>query len=554
MARKRILVAQMTRMGDVLQTSPLIRALKQREPESHITVMVRRMGKSIAECNPDINDILVHEEDEVFRDLQSDDPDRLLKVYGQTDAYIAQLREGRYDIAYNCTHSLCSAMLLKLAGIPEVIGAHLSEDWRYVWRGRGPNYFITSVLHREANDLNLCDSFRHFMQSPPVTNGLVLEVNAVAHAEAMSILAANGIGDDGFVVCFQLGASDRDKRWPEAQFAALAKVLVARNNARIVLLGVSEEAALGVEFERHAPGVAAHLFGKTTIPQLAAILKRARVLVTNDTGTMHIAAAVQCPIVLVSVGYVHFRETGPYGAGHYAVELAREDVGRSDLRGRDAGAEHLITDSHVASAVEFVVSKDDVPVAMVPLEGVEVFRSEFAPDGCLQWYPVARRNATHSDIVRMAYRPMWLEDFRGKSTNEIERDCLENLANHYAAPADSACWSTLNDALSGLANIGDRGETITRELIDTLRRPGEMRQAKHLVSMLMALDEELRVYAEIHSSCKPLVATARFDRENLEGSDPALLAARTLDIYKSLCTRARSVAEKLDLLHDVLTR
>ncbi len=558
MAGKRILIAQMTRMGDVLQTSPLVRALKQRHPDAHITAMVRRMGKAIAEYNSDIDDIVVYDEDDMYLDLKSEDADRLLKAYDDTEAYVRRLKEGRFDIAYNCTHSLCSAMLFKLAGIPEVVGAHLSDDWRYVWRGRGPNYFITSVLHREANDLNICDSFRHFMEGPPKTHGLVMEIDDKARTEASAVLSRHGIGDREFVVCFQLGASDRDKRWREERFAQLAKSLVDRYNARIVLLGVESEAPLGTAFERYAPGVAAHMFGKTNVAQLAAILERARVLVTNDTGTMHVAAAVRCPIVLLSVGYVHFRETGPYGEGHCAIEVRRNEAGRSDIRGRDAASEQGILPGHAMRAVELVLAenKDTIPALQYDdqLANVDMHWSGFAADGCLQWYPVVRRAASDADIVRMAYRPMWLEYFEGKSNLTDQAESVKRIAERYLPIEDPSFWQTARESLEGLAELSDRGGATTRDLLSVLKGKGPMRRAHGVVRGLMALDEDIRVYAELNRACKPLVAIARFERGNLEGAEPLALAKTTRNIYEQLSERARATAGKLELVRAALER
>ena len=556
MAGKRILVAQMTRMGDVLQTSPLVRALRMRHPDAHITAMVRRMGKPIAECNPDINDVIVYEEDETYLDLKSEDADRLLNAYNDADEIIQQLKRGRYDIAYNCTHSLCSAMLFKLAGIPDVIGAHLTDDWRYVWRGRGPNYFITSVLHRDANDLNICDSFRYFMDSPPPTPGLVMHIDDKARVEAAAMLAQYGIGPCDFIVCFQLGASDRDKRWPEERFAQLAKMLIEKYGARIVLLGVESEATLGKKFEEFAPGAAVHLFGKTSIAQVAAILERSRALVTNDTGTMHIAAAVRCPIVLLSVGYVHFRETGPYGAGHCAIEVRRDDAGRSDMRGRDTASGRGILAEHAIRAVELLmtVTPDGIPTldddAM--LSQVDMHWSGFAPDGCLQWYPVIQRAATDADIIRMAYRPMWLDYFDSARDRKMELESIQQIARRYSAPEDTAFWNTTRDALDGLAALCDKGASMTRELIAMLSGKGPMRMAQTRARELMTLDEDTRVYAELNRACKPLVAIARFERDNLEGADPALLARTTLAIYENTRDRARSLTKKLDIVCSAL--
>ena len=109
----RILVAQMTRMGDMLQNSPLTRALRLRYPNAHITAMVRPMARGIAERNPDIDEIIVYEEDAMFLDLRSRDSERLLRAYRTAEALVNDLNARKFDVIYNCTHSIASAMLMK---------------------------------------------------------------------------------------------------------------------------------------------------------------------------------------------------------------------------------------------------------------------------------------------------------------------------------------------------------------------------------------------------------------------------------------------------------
>ncbi|MCP4642824.1 MAG: glycosyltransferase family 9 protein [bacterium] len=547
----RILIAQMTRMGDMIQTSPLIRAIKVRYPESHVTAMVRRMGIAIAERNPDIDDTIVYDEDEMFCHLRKDDSDRLLKAYERAEQCIRELREGDFDLVYNCTHSLSSAVLLKAANARDVIGAHLSDDWQFVLRGRGTNYFFTSVHNRDYNDLNVCDLYRMFEPEAPPFRGLVFDITEEDRRAAADLLRNHGIGDGDFVACLQLGASENDKRWPETHFAALGRHLVETRGARILLSGVESEAPLGEAFEQAAPGLAVPLFGKTSIPVLAAVLERANVLVTNDTGTMHIAAAMKCPIVLVSVGYVHFRETGPYGTGFYAVELARDTLGRSDTMRGNIEQRALVLPEHVAHVVGLAVDGNADDEQLRPEDGfesIDVFVSGFAGDGCLQWYPVVRRDLTRRDFVRLVYRTMWSEHLRGISDQVGEAESIRLVLERFAGgPGDTAPWrEELVAAFRALADLGTRGDTVTGQLLDVLTGGRKMQEAKELVSQLMALDEEIRLFGDVHEACRPLVNIGRFERDNLEGADPVQLAETTLAIYRDLETRALLAAEKAE--------
>ncbi len=555
----RILVVQTTRMGDVLQTSPLIHELREKHPEAHITVMVRGMGKVVAEHHPAVDEVIVYNEDELFQDLCARDSDRLLRAYENADARVRQLRDGQYDVVYNMTHSLASAMLLKLADVPEVVGAHLSDDWQFVLRGTWTTYFFMSVFSRDYNDLNLCDISRQFAVDAPPCRQLVFDVRDEDRQFVQKVMEKHGIENGDFVACFQLGASETNKRWSEKRFAELAQLMAEHLNAKVFLVGVKEESPLGENFAQHAPGAAIPLYGETSIPQLAALLERANVLVTNDTGTMHMAAAVNCPIALVSVGHVHYRETGPYGPGHCAIEWRRRTLGRSDYVPGGEEEQEQITPQQVYRAVQLVLNDDATkPVPQLEetpeLKQVDLFMTRFAPDGCLQFYPVMRRAMTKRDFIRIAYRKMWLDHLQSGHANRTERESIQEVLRHFEGPALDTLESWRNEhvkVFGELAALYKRGMKATEALLDILRKKKSMEKAKQLVAELMALDEEARVFSEINPPCRPLILLARFERDNLEGADPLHLAKTTLRIYQSGFQRARLVAKKLERIVDV---
>ena len=548
-----ILIAQVTRMGDVIQTSPLIHGVREKYPDAHITLIVRRMGKVIGERHPDVDDVIVYQEDDMFLKLRARNSDQLLQAYEDTDALVQDLRARNFDIVYNITHSIASAMLLKLVDIPKAVGAHLSSDWQYVLRGSWTKYFFTSVFSREYNDLNLCDITRNFVADAPPCRELLLDVREEEKTFVGALLEEHGIVQDYFVLCFQLGASEENKRWSETRFAELAQLFVERKKAKIFLLGIEGEAHLGTRLEEHAPGLTIPLYGKTSIMQVAALLQRANLLVTNDTGTMHIAAAVGCPITLVSVGHVHYRETGPYGEGHCAIELRRKTVGQSDYVPGAEDETHLITAEQVYHAAELTLARDpEAPLRQlenVPaLEGVDLYTTRFAPDGFLQFYPVMRRAMAHSDLVRIGYRTMWLDYLDKDHDKKAERKSLDLMLGHYSGPDPETFqgWGAdLVKTFEALAAIAQRGTKSTEKLLDILKKKKGMARAKQHVSELMVLDEEARVFSEVHPAGRPLILMARFERDNLEGADPIILASTTLDIYRACYARAKLMGKKV---------
>lgn len=556
----RILILQTTRMGDVLQTSPLARMVRNQYPDAHIAMLTRGMGKVIAERHPDVDEVLLYDENEMFNDMRAQDSDRLLRAYRTAEQIIATLAEGRFDRVYNVTHSLGSAMLLKNAGIPEVMGAHLSEEWDYILRGRWTNYFFTSVFNRDYNDLNLCDITRSFAEGAPPCRELVFKLTDEDHAFVDDLFARHRISEDDFVCCMQLGASETNKQWPPERYADLARMLNEQYGARLFLVGVDEERPLGDAFLAHAPGAAIPLFGETNVPQVTALLSRSRLLVTNDTGTMHLAAAVQCPIVLVSVGHVHYRETGPYGEGHCAVEWRRRHLGRSSIREHRDEDRRRVLPSHVLAAVQVALGgtmrhcDDQLPLTPA-LEPIDLYQTRFAPDGYLCFYPVLRRPLEERDFLRLAYRFMWVNHLTAETYPEDDTDRIQDLAGYYDPPAVTVLqtWHEEMPAMfAALARLFERGLSASDQLLTLLRGGAPMVQARDAVRELTRLDEEARVHSEMYPPCKPLTTIARYERDNLEGADPIRLAETTRQIYADGLERATLMEAKLRALLAVL--
>ena len=140
---------------------------------------------------------------------------------------------------------------------------------------------------------------------------------------------------------------------------------------------------------------------------------------------------------------------------------------------------------------------------------------------------------------------MWTDHLTGvPSAGEAE--VLAKILSCYGPPrhGDIDAWRTQLDAMfTGLANFAQRGIALTEELLGVLGRK-DWERAKTLVGILAGLDEEMRVYGEIHYATKPLVIIARYERENLEGADALRLAQTTLRIYQECAVRCGAMMEK----------
>ncbi|MCH7793383.1 MAG: hypothetical protein IID31_14025, partial [Planctomycetes bacterium] len=209
---------------------------------------------------------------------------------------------------------------------------------------------------------------------------------------------------------------------------------------------------------------AATLHAQATQPaQVAAAAAPPRniILIIGDgMGTSHIAAASQCPVLLVSVGYVHFRETGPYGDGHIAVESARKLPLTQEPQ--------TITPEQIHAIAQWRLrlkeGNDPQQLPNLPaMDGIDVYLSAMAPDGCLQWRPIIRRAITETDFLRMAYRFMWLDILGALETPEAEEKSIAALLNSFdhKKETDIASWADHHSEIfQGLAQLAQEGITV----------------------------------------------------------------------------------------------
>lgn len=145
------------------------------------------------------------------------------------------------------------------------------------------------------------------------------EADSLAEADALLHEAASREEARGYVA-FQLGASEDRRRWPLKHFAELGDRLWREERLLPVLLGAGNEAHLAGRYAQMAAAPHANFIGRTTLPVLAALLTRMRLLITNDTGTMHLAAGLGVLVLAVFLATAQPWDTGPYAEGSCTLE------------------------------------------------------------------------------------------------------------------------------------------------------------------------------------------------------------------------------------------
>ncbi|MFH1089958.1 MAG: glycosyltransferase family 9 protein, partial [Pseudomonadota bacterium] len=291
-----ILVMQLARFGDFLQTTPLLSSLKRRYPQARLSVLVSQAQAGLAEGNPEVDEVLsvnLKGLEEISRDPDTGLAEKI-KLTGHALGF---LRQRNFDLVLNLNTSRMAALISELISAGRREGARLANDRHSLLTPVWARYIMRLMSRRRLIRLNLVDLLTGYAGlNLRAAAGLTYRVTGRAGAQATTLLSPAG---PRRLVGFQLGSRHLSRQWPAENFAQLAAFLVREEGADIVFLGLREERSSGRavldHLNRLAPEAAPrvlNLMGATSLEALGGVLSRLNLLVTTDTGTMHLAAAV----------------------------------------------------------------------------------------------------------------------------------------------------------------------------------------------------------------------------------------------------------------------
>lgn len=241
--------------------------------------------------------------------------------------FVGEIREqSGPDCVFNLTPGAAPRLLTHyLAGSGTmVLGLGLDKFGFGLDHGVWASFVSVAARKRANSPFNLADMWR--MMALPLTGGMadgcrLADVDAENMAWAGSFLNGKEPVPGGYIA-FQLGASENRRRWPVAHFRSLGESLWRETQICPVLLGSHAEKHLAEEYASSAKHPFINAVGQTSLRQLAALLKRVRLLVTNDTGTMHLAAGLGIPSLAFFLATAQPWDTGPMLAGCCCLEPA----------------------------------------------------------------------------------------------------------------------------------------------------------------------------------------------------------------------------------------
>ena len=515
---RKILIVNLTRFGDLLQTSPAIAALKRQHPDAAITLMAEKNFADVCDGIPGIDHVYRVELDRLGNRIL-EGGSQLLEAYRTVEHVIAELRAEHFDLALNFSSSRMSAVFMGLLGIDDVRGWSMTPDGLRVIRHPWARLFATMCLHRRYATFNLVDYYCAMTGGLADTRRLAYTVAPAATAKAATVLSELGIGDDQRFVALQLGASRAIRQWPEGSFAALGTTLVAAG-FRIVIIGGGSDRPLGDRVAAEIGAAAVNTCGKTGVGELGAVLMRAAALVTGDTGPMHMAVAVGTPVVGLFFGPASPFDTGPYAADHVVVQTGAPCAPCDhNVTCLDPFCRDQLAPEAIAAAVVARVGNDWNAIEALArnVAPARIYRTGFDREGRFVSTPLGSPIRRREDALRDGYRASFLHVLEGVPLPAPMPAALD--LTPFATVAQLA-----RDGLAHAAQLAKLAQAKQPRIADLERLGRE----------LDGLDRALKEHGGMHPDTSPLTQMFTFGKENLEGDDVATLAVETARLYRDL--------------------
>lgn len=293
---QKILVIKLRAIGDVLLSTVVLADLHAAYPAAQIDMLTERLSGDVLAGNPELSSVIVF-------DAKRESSFSLLR----------RIRRRRYDLVIDLFGNPRSALIALGSGAGVRVG------YRFGWR----RWCYTNVIEPRGGEVHNTEFNLDALRAlgiPIRSRTVTFPIDADADGRAERFFRESGL-DGRFVVALNPGGGWSSKRWGARQYAALGEMLAGEWNAEVVVLwgpGEREEA----EAIRSAMPRSCHLIPPSSLKELAAILRRCSLLVTNDSGPMHIAAAIGMPVVAL-FGPTRPELQGPFDTPHVIVQNHR---------------------------------------------------------------------------------------------------------------------------------------------------------------------------------------------------------------------------------------
>ena len=276
---RRILIVRTDRIGDVVLSTPVIKAFRDYYPNAHIAMMVRPYTADIVEGNPYLDEVIIYDKDGAH------------KRWRDAMKLAFELKRKNFDLALVLHPTQSAHLITFIAGINRRVG--YDRKWGFLLTDPLPHTKEWGEKHEMEYNLDMVK----YLGLEPKDRSLLLPIKEESEKWVDELIKKSGIRQTDKIVAISPGASDPTKEWVTERFAQVADALSLKYNFSVIIVGAPKEAQLTDRVRMTMRRFAVDLGGKTSVSQLASILKRCCLFVGMDSGVMHMACALGLPVV-----------------------------------------------------------------------------------------------------------------------------------------------------------------------------------------------------------------------------------------------------------------
>ena len=532
---KQVLIINVTRMGDLIQTGPLLSRLREEWPDVAIDLVVDRSFAPTAALLAGLRQVISCDFTRLLDDCRTQSKS-LVALMQEMTAWAAPLCVVRYDRIVNLTFNRQTGLLASYIGAPDLRGITAGPDGGPIVQNPWLSYFTDLHRHRRFNRFNLVDLYAMGGSGPGTFSPLSVTIPADGRAWADDFLRSATTTVRRWIAV-QVGASDVMKAWRPEYFGQTMAHLSRHSGVGFVLIGTAAEAE-SIELAKttyRASGGAAPILdasGRTTLHQLVGLLSRCQLLLTNDTGPMHLAVGVGTAVIDLSVGHVDHHETGPYGPGHWVIQpdLACSPCGFDQICAHHACKDRLIPEE-VANLCLHALGLGSFPSWS---SGLRVSQSGADVDGLGSFILRAGQVDPGTAWYARFWRRFWYEDFTGRPSL---------LASNFEpAPDQDHALAWIREAVQSLRQLEQHAMHIVGL---TKRHPLPVSHLQQEQELLRQEREQLLPRMMAHSVTGPATVAMIRDIHNDDVVGLTMLADRQVKAYRRWQQRIARTQELL---------
>lgn len=533
--KKQVLIINITRMGDLVQTIPLLGRLRHEWPGVQIDLVVDQTFTSMAALLPGIRHVFAYDFQGLINESRAMRKD-VVTLYREISSWAKPLADAHYDRVINLTFNRRSGLLTAYIGASDIRGVTTAHDGASVLHNPWFNYFVDMHRHRRFNRFNLVDVYALGGSGPGPHASLQLSITNDTTEWAQQFLRTGK--DDTTVIAVQIGASEAIKAWRPESFGRTMAVISRLTPVTFVLIGTpgeSEAVHEAIAAYRSAEGSATLLdaVGKTDLPKLAAVLAQCRLLLTNDTGPMHVAVGVGTPVIDLSVGHVDFNETGPYGRGHWVVQpdLGCAPCGFDQVCPHHACKDRLVP-QQMAELCLHVLGLGPFPT---PVTGVRLYESAIDEDGLVCY----QLHAGYVDAVSKWYGTFWRKYWYETFTDEHSEISLDVPAPDLADQQHlfQELTPVVNHLMTRVAEVGRLSK----------RHPIPVERLQSTQAELGSLRRQALEMAMPSSAFGPSTVALLRELHNGDAMELSAMAEEQAQAYRTWAQRLRAVMDRIGM-------